>query len=129
MGKASRLWRLAKALNDEDPKKSKITLEEDEKLLTGKKAANLFAQGYSLESNNFIPRKREKEVRQEQKRRRSGKGIHQAMQENITMAELRKALGQLKKRKSPGPDSITNEMLQYLGNTALQKLLDIFNLS
>ena len=36
MGKASRLWRLAKALNDEDPKKSKITLEEDGKLLTGK---------------------------------------------------------------------------------------------
>ena len=49
------------------------------------------------------------------------------MQENITMTELRKAIAQLKKKKSPGPDGITNEMLKYLGNTALQKLLDIFN--
>ena len=45
------------------------------------------------------------------------------------MKELKKALNKLKKKKAPGPDNKTNEMLQHLGNTALQKLLDIFNLS
>ena len=51
------------------------------------------------------------------------------MEYKITMPELRKAIKKLKKKKSPGPDNITNEMIQHLGNTALQKLLDIFNLS
>jgi len=45
------------------------------------------------------------------------------------MKELKKAVNKLKKKKAPGPDNITNEMLQHLGNTALQKLLDIYNLS
>ena len=34
-----------------------------------------------------------------------------------------------KKKKAPGPDNITNEMLQHLGPLALRKLLEIFNLS
>ena len=34
-----------------------------------------------------------------------------------------------KLKKSPGPDNITNGMIQHLGNIALQKLWDIFNLS
>merc|ERR1711867_336711 len=50
------------------------------------------------------------------------------MQDPITMTELEKAIKKLKK-KSPGPDGITNEMIIHLSDTALQKLLDIFNLS
>ena len=33
----------------------------------------------------------------------------------------------LKRRKSPGPDRITNEMLTYAGKPVLYKLLEIFN--
>ena len=51
------------------------------------------------------------------------------MQNDITMPELKKSIKKLKKKKSPGPDNITNEMLQHLGNSALGTLLDIFNLS
>jgi hypothetical protein len=47
------------------------------------------------------------------------------MKYDVTMAELNKSIKQLKK-KFPGP---YNEMLQHLGNTPKQKLLDICNLS
>ena len=51
------------------------------------------------------------------------------MTKELTIAELKIAIKQLKKKKSPGPDNITNEMLQHLGNIGLMKLLDVFNLS
>ena len=37
------------------------------------------------------------------------------------------SLRQLKAKKSPGPDAITNEILTHLGNKATCKLLEIFN--
>ena len=37
------------------------------------------------------------------------------------------ALKTLKDKKSPGPDKITNEMLEHLGTKAKSKLLGIFN--
>ena len=123
----TKLWRLAKALNDEGNREQKITLEEDGKTLTGKTAANAFAKAYAQESNISVPRKMEKEIRQKEKERRNHEDTHDAMKKDLTIAELKKAIRQLKKKKSPGPDNITNEMLQHVGNIAQQKLLDIFN--
>ena len=40
------------------------------------------------------------------------------MHTDITLAELNMAIRKLKKRHSPGPDKIKNEMLQHLGNIA-----------
>ena len=51
------------------------------------------------------------------------------MQRDITMPELRKLINILKTKKSPDPDNIANEMLQHLGNSSLEILLNIFNLS
>ena len=51
------------------------------------------------------------------------------MSHEIILRELMKAIKKLKKRKSPGPDNITNEMIQHLGNAALENLLGIFYLS
>ena len=51
------------------------------------------------------------------------------MKQPLTLHELEIALRKLKTRKSPGPDGITNEMLKHLGNTAVLKLLEIFNSS
>ena len=45
------------------------------------------------------------------------------------MSELKQAMLNPKKKKSPGPDNITNEMLINLENTALEKMIEIFNLS
>nr|KAG5689418.1 hypothetical protein BaRGS_017936 [Batillaria attramentaria] len=124
----TKLWRLTRALNDEGIREQKITLEKDGKNLTGKTAANAFAEAYAQESNTTIPRQLEKEVRVEEKERTTT-DAHDSMKKDITMEELKRAIRQLKKKKSPGPDGITNEMLQHLGNTATRKLLDIFNLS
>ena len=51
------------------------------------------------------------------------------MKQSIKLAELQTALKKLKARRSPGPDAISNEMLTHLGNSAVNKLLEIFNLS
>ena len=118
---------MLKAMNDEKVGEQKIFIEEEEEVLQGKRAANVFAKSYAKESNTSIPRMREREVREEEMH--SKKGKDDGIQKCLTMDELKKVIKTLKKKKAPGPDNITNEMLQHLGNKALQKLLDIFNLS
>ena len=127
---SSKLWKLTKALNDEGNRQQKITLEDQGKLIINKQAANAFGTAFAYESNTTIPRKRDQDVKQEMKEKEKKMDTSlPVMQNDITKEELQKAIGKLKKRKSPGPDDITNEMLSHLGNTAQQKLLDIFNLS
>lgn len=127
---ATKLWRLTKVLNEESTKGEKITLEEEGRTITGRAAANTFVRAYAAESNTAIPQHRKKEIHQETKERRAGENeVPDAMRTNITLVEIKKAIMNLKKKKSPGPDNISNEMLQHLGNIALQKLLAIFNLS
>jgi hypothetical protein len=116
----TKLWRFTKAMNDKGYSGQKITQEDDDKTLTGRTAAYTFAKVYTQESNITIPRQLKKEVRREEKEK---------MMNDITMAELNKSIKQLKKKKSPGPDHVSNEMIQHLVNTTKQKLLDIYNLS
>lgn len=123
-----KLWNLTKALNDEGSKGEKITLLVEGQTATGKDAANEFAKGYEAESNTDIPISRKKEVRTELRERLKAP-THEIMQKDITMYEMKAAIRKMKKKKAPGPDNITNEMLQHLGNLALKTLLDILNLS
>ena len=58
-----------KALDDEGSKGQKITLEDEGRTITGKVAANTFANGYETESNTSIPLVRTKEVRAEERER------------------------------------------------------------
>ena len=51
------------------------------------------------------------------------------MKNPFTHHELQSALRKLKTKKAPGPDGISNEMLAHLGSAAVDKLLEIFNLS
>ena len=127
----TKLWRLTRALNDEESREQIISLEKEGKTITGKKAADAFARSYAQESNTRIPLELQKNVRKEERERINGSNTdtHDAMTEELTIAELKIAIKQLKKKKSPGPDNITNEMLQHLGNIGLMKLLDVFNLS
>ena len=49
------------------------------------------------------------------------------MNSMLSYEELTSALSNLKLKKSPGPEAITNEMIVNLGQPALHKLIDIFN--
>jgi len=127
---SSKLWKLTRQLNDEGGReRGTTTLEEDDALLTGKQAANKFAENYEEVSNIPVNRERQREARREERERRSEKSTEEVMETGLTLNELQTALKKLKTKKSPGPDHITNEMLTHLGSFATQTLLDIFNLS
>lgn len=124
------MWRLTKQLNDDNENaRGSVTLEENGELLTGKQAANVFAKNYKDVSNIHVNRERQREARKEQRDRRARRESSKSMNQELTMHELQTAIRQLKAKKSPGPDGITNEMLIHLGKTAMRKLLDIYNYS
>ncbi len=121
------LWKLTKQLNDEGgSNKSPTALVENATLLTGKQAANRYADNYKDVSNIPISRERQREVMRDERERRSSRSEEVVMEERLT---LQIVLKQLKAKKSPGPDDITNEMLTNLGCFAMHTLLDIYNLS
>ena len=60
ISKRTKLWNLTKALNDEESKGQKITLEDEGKTITGKAASKAFVKGYETESNTNIPLARKK---------------------------------------------------------------------
>jgi hypothetical protein len=101
--------------NDEG---QRITLEDEGRTITCKAAAIAFANGYETEINTNIPLARRKEVRAEE-RDRTKTGAHDIMHNDIAMPKMTKSTKKLKKKKSPVPDNITNEMLQDLGNSSL----------
>ena len=49
------------------------------------------------------------------------------MTSEFSIQELNCAIRQLKNKKAPGKDGISNEMIRHLGSVAKQKLLDIYN--
>ena len=126
----AKLWRLLKSLNeDHQATRSPTVLAEDNKHLTGKLAANVFADNFQEDSTLNIPREREAEVRNEirQELRKAAPSV--LMTDDFTLQELNAAVRRLKNRKSPGKDGVTNEMIKNLGSHSKQKLLDIFNQS
>ena len=50
-----------------------------------------------------------------------------SMTSEFSIHELKCAIRQLKNKKAPGKDDISNEMIRHLGSLAKQKLLDIYN--
>ena len=129
MENETKLWKLVKGLNDEGGGHSTISLDHGGEILTGRKAAKIFSKEYQKVSNIPVPTESTKAVRGEMRKDTSSDNLPDAMHKPITMAELKKAIKKLKKKKSPGPDGITNEMIIHLGSLAMSKLLDIFNLS
>ena len=123
----TKLWRLTRQLNDEGTRQSKITLLQGETMVYGKQAADMFANTYKEASDITVLPYQQAEVRKEQRNIKEPVDSPDLMDSTISMEELNYAIKKLKRRKSPGPDGITNEMLIYAGKPALYKLLEIFN--
>jgi len=121
----TKLWRLTKQLNGNG--RVTTTVEADVQLLSGKQAANKFADNYEEVSNIPVTKQHQREARDEQRKTKTYQTTNECMDKKLTLNELQAALRQLKAKKSPGPDAITHEMLTHLGNKATCKLLEIFN--
>ena len=118
---SNKLWHLTKQFNDEENRHAKITLVQDRKMVHGKQAANILADIYKEASNIPVELHKQKYVRTE------SDDVSTVMNLPLSYEELTSALLNLKLKKSPGPNAITNEMIVNLGQPALHKLLDIFN--
>ena len=124
-----KLWKITKALNDENSQVGQILLEKDEHTYTGKHAADLFIEEYEKISNLNVPEAREQEVTQKlleyQNQEQNNDDI--SMNSPFKIEELKTALSCLSLKKAPGPDQITNEMLINMGPQAKKKLLQLIN--
>jgi len=77
--------------------------------------ANTFADNYEEVSNITVTKQHQREARREQRERKTHQTTNECMDKKLTLNELQAALRQLKPKRSPGPDAITNEMLTHLG--------------
>ena len=107
MKDGTKLWRLTKQLNGNG--RVTTTVEADVQLLSGKQAANKFADNYEEVSNIPVTKQHQREARDEQRKTKTYQTTNECMDKKLTLNELQAALRQLKAKKSPGPDAITNE--------------------
>ena len=123
----TKLWHLTRQLNDEGNRHNRITLLQGETMVYGKQAADMFANTYTETSDIRVLPHQQAEVRKEQRNIKESADLPDLMDSTISIEELNYAIKKLKRKKSPGPDGITNEMLIYAGKPAQYKLLEIFN--
>ena len=95
-------------------------------MVYGKQAADMFANTYKEASDITVLPYQQAEVRKEQRNIKEPVDSPDLTDSTISMEVLSYAIKKLKRRKSPGPDGITNKMLIYAGKPALYKLLEIF---
>ena len=112
-------------MNDENSKNSSITLQHNQELLAGKRAANHFVNQYA-ETSDHVPADRRREAKEAQREYVCTQG-EPMMSTPFTAMELEDAMSMLQLKKAPGSDQITNEMLLHLGPKAKKKLLQLFN--
>ena len=92
----SKLWRLTKALNDENPQKTNTALTTNGSTVCGKKAADVLAKQYETASTVELDPNRAKKVKNEIKRIRKPASHHKPMEDDITLSELKKNIKNLK---------------------------------
>ena len=127
----NKLWRLARMINDEKTSTAPIILDAEGETLTGKQAADYLMNSFEEVSNLEVPKERKKEVLEQQKHHANlnHDTEEEIMMKDFTEKELEEGMRLLQKEKSPGPDGITNEMIQKLGKSAKRTLLKILNVS
>ena len=125
---SSKLWNLAKVLNGEAPSRSKTVLHVRNTLFTDKKAVNEFAQLYRRESTLPLTPKKVGDMKEKLKQDEKQENIpNPCLNSTLNTSELNSAIRNLKPKKAPGPDGVSNNMLKHLAPIAREPLLEIFN--
>ena len=126
----TKLWSLTKSLNEERPLlKPQIVIQKESCTYTGKQVANELAQHYADESKIKICKEKSADVKRQIKKRFKERETPDSLSKPFSLNELKKAISNLKSKKSPGSDKVTNEMIQHLGHLGKTELLKICNLS
>jgi hypothetical protein len=103
-----KLWKLVKQLNDGGTERNtKIALKKDGHILTGKQAADHFADTFAEDSDIVIDTERLREVCKTRQNSEQEKNIPEIMESLITLRELELPMSKLKMRKSPGADGVS----------------------
>ena len=125
---SSQLWNLSKVLNEEAPSRSGTVFRVHNELLTDQKSANEFAQIYRMENSLPLTSNTLGYMKQKLKEEEKQENItNTCMNSTLKMPELNSAVRNLKPKKPPGVDGVSNDMLQHLGQIARKTLLQIFN--
>ena len=126
----TKLWSLIKSLNEERSLlKPLIVIQKESCTYSGKQAANELAQYYADESKIKICKKKSADAKRQIKKRFKEQETPDSLSKPFSLNELEKAISNLKSKKPPGPDKVTNEMIQHLGHLGKTELLKIYNLS
>ena len=94
-----KLWRLTKQFSDEGNFRAKIILEENSRLLTGKQAADMFAEKYANESKTAASASKQRGSRRETREIKANRTTVKPMQQPLRLCELHRALKKLKQRR------------------------------
>ena len=78
-----------------------------------KEAANCLAKLYQEESSDKLPRERTSQVREQLTHLQKQPTSDKCMSQPITMKETEVAIKQLKCKKAPGPDGVTNDRIKH----------------
>ena len=97
-------------------------------LLTDKKAENEFSQLYRRESTLPLTPKKVGDMKEKLKQEAKQKNVPSpCLNSTLKISELNSAIRNLKPKKLPGPDGVSNDMLKHLGPIPRKMLLEIFN--
>ena len=108
-------------------RKTQTVLQSEGELTVHRKAANCLAKLYQEESNVKLPRERTCQIREQLTQLQKQPTSDNCMSQPITMKGTEVAIKQLKCKKAPGPDVVTNGMIKHLGPAARKTLLELFN--
>ena len=94
----SKLWSLARATYDENPSVALIVVNENDKLLTGKKAADHHIKGFEAVGNLNVPEDRQKDYLYQQEHVMNENTEEEVMVKTFIVKELEEGLHQLQKK-------------------------------
>ena len=124
-------WKLLKNLEGSKRKENPKPISHNgKKVSDAKKKANIFNNYMSSVSKSSRRRNLDKSLWKQFKTTQNSPSCNNLpFEQNFSTQELETAIKKAHKRKSPGPDQITNEMICNLGSKAKSQFLDLVNKS